>query len=111
MIKHLLSSSNGVRRGTVPPQIHPLVRHGAPPVWPPAARRAPPRSSANDKLNIAIVGFGGKGGQRHPQWCSAENIVALCDADEKIGADVRASYPKATYYQDFRKMLEKEKTH
>ena len=75
-----------------------------------ASASSKPRAiSANEKLNIAIVGFGGKG-DSDAQWCSSENIVALCDADQKIGAGVRARYPKATFYQDFRKMLEQEKT-
>ena len=74
-----------------------------------AAGAAPRLVSPNDKLNIAIVGYGGQGGS-DIQNCAGENIVALCDADEKIGASIRAAYPKATYYQDFRKMLEKEKS-
>src|SRR4029450_9748244 len=38
------------------------------------------------------------------------NIVAICDVDEKQAAGARERYPKATFYKDFRKMLEKEKT-
>ena len=75
-----------------------------------ASPRPRPRVlSANEKLNIAIVGYGGKG-DSDASCCSDENIVALCDADEKIGAGVRQRYPKAKYYQDFREMLDKEKS-
>jgi hypothetical protein len=72
-------------------------------------RPRPRHVSPNEKLNIAIVGYGGQGAS-DANACSTENIIALCDADEKIGAAVRAAHPKAAYYQDFRKMLEKEKT-
>jgi hypothetical protein len=75
-----------------------------------ASPRPRPRVlSANEKLNIAIVGYGGKG-DSDASCCSDENIVALCDADEKIGPGVRQRYPKAKYYQDFREMLDKEKS-
>jgi len=75
-----------------------------------ASPRPRPRLiSAGDKLNIAIVGYGGKGAG-DADCCAGENIVALCDADEKIGPEVRAAYPKAAYYQDFRQMLDKEKS-
>jgi hypothetical protein len=74
-----------------------------------AAGVAPRLVSANDKLNIAIVGYGGQG-RGDTGGCSTENIIAFCDVDEKIGLDLRAQYPQATYYQDFRKMLDKEKT-
>jgi hypothetical protein len=70
---------------------------------------APRRVSANDKLNIGVIGIGGKGAS-DTELCGSENIVALCDVDERIGAGVRKANPKATFYRDFRKMLEKEKS-
>ena len=74
-----------------------------------AAGGVPRLLSANDKLNLAIVGYGGQGASEAGNWVN-ENVVALCDADEKVGARVKTMYPKATYYQDFRKMLDKEQT-
>jgi hypothetical protein len=74
-----------------------------------AAGAVPRLVSANDKLNIAVVGYGGQGAGDSRAFVN-ENVIALCDADEKIGAGVKSMYPKATYYQDFRKMLEKEPT-
>jgi predicted dehydrogenase len=69
----------------------------------------PARSqSANDKLNIGVIGAGGKGAS-DTDACSGENIVALCDVDEHNAAETYKKYPKATKYHDFRKMLEKEK--
>lgn len=64
---------------------------------------------ANDKLNIGVVGTMGKG-QSDTDLCAGENIVALCDVDANYAAPQRAKYPKAKFYQDFREMLEKEKS-
>jgi predicted dehydrogenase len=65
------------------------------------------QSSANNKLNIAGIGVGGRGGDDVKEVAS-ENIVALCDADlDRASATIKA-YPKATLYRDFRQMLEKE---
>src|SRR5258706_1383339 len=41
---------------------------------------APRRISANEKLNIGVVGTGGKGGSDTECW-PGENIVPLCDVD------------------------------
>jgi hypothetical protein len=73
------------------------------------AQPQPRRLSANDKLNIGVVGVTGKGGS-DTTCCASENIIALCDVDEKAAAGPRQKYPKATFYKDFRKMLEKEKS-
>ena len=65
--------------------------------------------SPNEKLNIASVGAGGKASS-DIDGCSTENIVALCDVDEKKANKFRdPKYDKATKYRDFRKMLDTEK--
>src|SRR5262249_54030029 len=69
----------------------------------------PRRISANEKLNIGAVGCGGKGSS-DINCCSGENIVALCDVDDKTAAGQRKKLPNAKYYRDWRKMLEQEKT-
>jgi predicted dehydrogenase len=69
----------------------------------------PRRVSANDKLNIGVIGAGGKGAS-DTDCCASENIVALCDVDEKIATSRRRKYPNAKFYRDFRKMLDQEKT-
>jgi predicted dehydrogenase len=66
------------------------------------------RISANDKLNIGVVGCGGKGSS-DTDHCSGENIVALCDVDSNTLANRSEKYPKAKTYSDWRVMLEKEK--
>ena len=40
---------------------------------------------------------------------SSQNIVALCDVDTERAQEMRAKFPKAQYFQDFRKMLEQVK--
>ncbi len=62
---------------------------------------------ANGRLNIAGIGIGGMGAG-NLNACAAENIVALCDVDDKHAAHVYNKYPKAKKYQDFRVMLDKE---
>src|SRR6267143_2596313 len=69
---------------------------------------APRRVSAGEKLNIAVVGVGGKGGS-DVEHCSGENIVAICDVDESQAAGQLKKHPDAKYYQDWRVMLEKQK--
>jgi predicted dehydrogenase len=66
----------------------------------------------SEKLNIATIGVGGMGGGNTRRCADAgENIVALCDVDEKYQGTVKVynEYPDAKKYKDFRKMLEEVK--
>ena len=65
----------------------------------------------SDKLRIAGIGAGGKGKVILPNFAKSPNvnIVALCDVDDRQAVKSRRSFPNATYYKDFREMLEKEK--
>lgn len=65
----------------------------------------------SDKLNIAGIGAGGKGKSDLSSFAESPNvnIVALCDVDDRQTIESRTSFPKANYYHDFRKMLDKEK--
>lgn len=65
----------------------------------------------SDKLNIAGIGAGGKGASDLAEFAKSPkvNIVALCDVDDRQAVKTRERFPKATYYKDFREMLEKEK--
>lgn len=61
----------------------------------------------NEKLNIAAIGIGSRGGQN--MWgCRSENIVALCDVDFKYAAGPANHFSKATRYADYHQMLDKE---
>lgn len=62
--------------------------------------------SANEKVNIACIGVGGKGSSDTDQAGSLGNIVALCDIDDHTLDSKAAKFPEAKKYNDFRKMLE-----
>ncbi|MDB6121536.1 MAG: iolG 1 [Pedosphaera sp.] len=73
---------------------------------------AAPRSkfkSPNEKLNVGIIGAGGKG-EVDSNGLASENIVALCDVDSDTLAKAAKKWPSARLYRDYRVMLEKEKT-
>jgi predicted dehydrogenase len=62
-------------------------------------------TAPSDLVNVAAIGAGGKGGG-NIRDVLGQNIVALCDVDDKMAADARTAYPKASYHRDFRKMLD-----
>jgi predicted dehydrogenase len=59
--------------------------------------------SPNEKLNIAIIGCGGRGSGNLAE-VSSENIVALCDVNERNLAAAAQKHPHARKYIDFRKL-------
>ncbi|MBL7039647.1 MAG: Gfo/Idh/MocA family oxidoreductase [Pirellulaceae bacterium] len=61
----------------------------------------------SEKLNIAGVGAGGRG-YEDLVAVESENIVALCDVDDKRAAPTYERFPKARRYHDFRKLLDWE---
>jgi predicted dehydrogenase len=67
-----------------------------------AARRSP-----NEKLNIGIIGVAGQGGANMGA-VSGENIVALCDIDERNLAKAAARFPAAKTYVDWRKAVDQK---
>lgn len=64
--------------------------------------------SPNEKLNIASIGAGGKASSDIAACAQTENIVALCDVDEKRAAETYQKFPSAPKYKDYRVMLDKE---
>jgi hypothetical protein len=75
----------------------------------PAWSAAKPRFKApGDKLNIAVIGAGGKG-ESDTDSVNSENIVALCDVDKGRLTARGQKYPGAQLFQDYRIMLEKVK--
>lgn len=76
-----------------------------------AAGHMPSRAdSPNNKLNIAIVGVGGMGrGHVDDGEVKKENVVALCDIDEKSLDGASKIHPNAKRYNDFREMFDKQK--
>ena len=59
----------------------------------------------NGKLNIAMIGVGGRGGA-NLQGVASENIVALCDVSEPAVDRAARRYPQARRYRDYRKLYD-----
>ncbi len=59
---------------------------------------------ANEKLDLAIIGAGGRGAENLRQL-TGENIVALCDVDQRRAAKSFEAYPNAARHSDFRRLL------
>jgi predicted dehydrogenase len=64
--------------------------------------------SPNEKLNIASIGAGGKAASDIRACAETENIVALCDVDEKRAEKTYQLHPNVPKYKDFRVMLDKQ---
>ncbi len=73
--------------------------------WLGALQAAPRKSSANDRLNIGMIGTANRAGEDLSK-VSGENIAALCDIDDTLLAAAQKKFPRAKTYNDFRKMLE-----
>src|SRR5438093_628350 len=59
----------------------------------------------NDKLNIAVIGAGGRG-VTDTAGVASENIVALCDVNS-VALDAQGvKYPQAKRVADFRKVFD-----
>ena len=62
----------------------------------------------NEKLNIAMIGSGGRG-RRNLAEFKSENIVALCDVNENNLNAAARQFPKARKAADFRKLFDHQK--
>ncbi len=64
----------------------------------------------SDKLNIAGIGAGGKAEVNLPYAFNGgtDNIVAICDVDDRMAVNARKKWPNAPYYKDYRVLLDKE---
>lgn len=67
----------------------------------------------SDQLTVAAIGAGGKARENLTLTTrkGGARIVALCDVDDRQSVWARSQFPKASYYHDFRIMLEKEEQH
>ena len=63
------------------------------------------QDAPSNKLNLALIGVWGRG-LAHYDSISAENVVALCDVNEKRFPDALKRFPGATTYVDWRKCLD-----
>jgi predicted dehydrogenase len=76
-------------------------------VNPTPAAQVPP----SERVRVAIVGVAGQGewNLRQVVGSGLAEIVALCDVDDRRSNAARKAHPKATYYNDYRQMLEKQR--
>ncbi len=64
-------------------------------------------TAPSDKLSIAFVGAGGRGGDNlNGIREQGENVVALCDVDVRRAGRALKQHPDAKQYRDFRRMLD-----
>ncbi|MBI2298668.1 MAG: Gfo/Idh/MocA family oxidoreductase, partial [Armatimonadetes bacterium] len=57
------------------------------------------------KLNIGCIGCGGRGAG-DIDGVAGENIIALCDVDDRQIGGAKQRFPNAKVYRDYRRMLE-----
>jgi predicted dehydrogenase len=81
----------------------------------PAVRTTFGQSSPNDRVNVAVVGFHGRGAVHYRNYAAMPNVrvVALCDVDERLFPGALASVEKIAGYRpetvvDFRKLIERK---
>src|SRR5256885_8781972 len=70
-----------------------------------STRPIPRRLSANEKLNLGIIGTAHRAAE-NIHGVEQENIVAICDIDDQFLAAAKEKFPSAKTYNDFRKLLE-----
>lgn len=70
-------------------------------------------TAPSDKLIVAGIGAGGKGKSDIANFYKSgkAEIAYLCDVDDREAAESVKNFPKAKYYKDWRKLLEKEHKH
>ncbi len=61
---------------------------------------------ANEKLDVALVGVGGRGRWFVDTMPKLANVVAMCDVNDQRAGDAYQRVPQARKFYDFRKMLE-----
>ena len=62
----------------------------------------------NEKLDIAVIGTGGRGGS-NLRSVESENIVAVCDVNQTNLKFAQDRHPNAQSFQDFRKLYDSVK--
>lgn len=63
-------------------------------------------ASPNDTLNIGVIGVANRGGA-NLEGVSSQNLVALCDIDDKYLAAAAQRFPQAKTYNDFRRLIDR----
>ncbi|MGD0899327.1 MAG: Gfo/Idh/MocA family oxidoreductase [Thermoguttaceae bacterium] len=79
--------------------------------WLAGGASAAPSRSPNERLHIAVVGVGGRGGSTHIGICgkgkaSDRQLIAICDCDRRKVAAKAEQMPGVKTYTDFRRMFD-----
>ncbi len=74
--------------------------------WPRTNLLARPRS-ANERLNIGVIGVAAQGAYNLHSVAS-QNIVALCDIDSRRLGEAAKSFGQAQLYKDYRKLVDQK---
>lgn len=64
----------------------------------------------SDTLYVAGIGAGGKGTSDLSSIAKSKHakIIHLCDVDDRMAVKSKKNFPKASYFKDYREMLDKE---
>jgi predicted dehydrogenase len=76
-------------------------------VWVGASPLLARKLSANDKLNIGVIGTANRAAS-NIAGVKNENIVAICDVDENFLAQAQQKLPSAKTYTDFRRLIDQK---
>ncbi len=71
----------------------------------PAILRAQAGTTPNNRLNVALVGVGGRG-RAAVAGMKGENIVAFCDVDDDRASQTYKEFPDVPQFRDYRRMLD-----
>jgi predicted dehydrogenase len=61
---------------------------------------------ANDRLNVAVLGVGGRG-RANLDAVRHENVVALCDVDANRLGQAAETFPRAERFADYRRLFDR----
>ncbi len=65
-------------------------------------------SAANDRMKVAFIGVGGRGGSNLGTIAATDSVdvVGLCDVDQRFLDNTGEKYPRAEKFRDFRKLYD-----
>ncbi len=63
------------------------------------------RAQSSDKLRVALIGVGGRGGAQL-KGLGGEQVVALCDVNQEALDKAAAMFPQARTFKDFRRVFD-----
>ena len=85
-----------------------VAASAAPYFFSPKDAFAQENNAANDKINVAAIGNGGRGSGIGHQAGRLGNMVACCDVDEQRAKGFASKYGSCDTYQDYRKVLDRK---